>query len=145
MSKQVYVGQKKRKVIKNKPGREKDYKKEDILKAIKDCGGILNVVAKRLGCAMTTVVKYINMYPETVDAFESERVKMIDLAEEVVFRKIRRGDVQTAKWFLSRKAKDRGYGDEVGLSGGINIDIDLKPFAEMVKQKLLEEKIDDGK
>ena len=45
---------------------------------------------------------------------------------------------------MARKAKDRGYGDEVGVSGGLNIYMDFKPFAEMVKQKLLEEKIVDS-
>jgi len=136
---------KKRKKIKNNNFNAKGYSKEEVLQVIPGCHGIINMVAKKLGCTIPTANKYINMYPECVEAFENERIKMIDLAEEVVLRKLKKGDAHTARWLLSRKARDRGYGDELGLSGGINIDIDLKPFAEMVKQKLLEERIDDNR
>ncbi len=136
---------KKRKSIKQNVGRAKDYDKEDILKAIKGCGGIVSKVAKQLGCNITTARKYIDRYTDTVEAFECERINMVDVAEDVVLRKLKRGDVQTARWFLARKARDRGYGDEFGISGGLDINMDFTPFAELVKQKLLEEKIVDGK
>jgi hypothetical protein len=97
-----------------------------------------------LGCTIPTAKKYIDRYVDTVEAFECERIKMVDLAEDVVLRKLKRGDVQTARWFLARKARDRGYGDEFGISGGLDINMDFTPFAELVKQKLLEEKIVDS-
>lgn len=129
---------KKRKSVKQKNGRRKDYELSDILKAIDGCGGIVAVVARRLMCSIPTAQKYIDKYPDAVSEFENERLKMIDLAEEVILRKIKKGDAQIAKWYLSKKAKDRGYGDEIGVFGNMNIDLNLDVWAEKVKKMLLE-------
>ena len=61
---------KKRKSIKQNVGRAKEYDKEDILKAITGCGGIVSKVAKQLGCTIPTAKKYIDRYVDTVEAFE---------------------------------------------------------------------------
>lgn len=42
---------------------------------------------------------------------ETELVK--DLAESTLITSIKQGDTISAKWYLSKKAKDRGYGDEL--------------------------------
>lgn len=89
---------------------------EEIVDAIQGCNGIVSKVADKLRCSWVTAKKYIEMFEETKEAFYNEEQRAIDMAENKVLKSINLDDVQTAKWFLSKKAKDRGYGDETNLN-----------------------------
>ncbi len=39
------------------------------------------------------------------------------ICETTVLKSVQDGDVQTAKWVLSHKARDRGYGDKIEFDG----------------------------
>lgn len=49
------------------------------------------------------------------EAMEHIDQSFIDLAVDVVMRDMKNGNVDTAMWYLERKAKDRGYGKEEKL------------------------------
>lgn len=83
--------------------------KKDVMQAIEDSGGIMTEIARRLGVAWATARKYVEKYPDAVEAFEVESEKVLDLAEETLLKSIKGGDTQDAKWLLSRKGKQRGY------------------------------------
>lgn len=97
-------------------GKVKPYTKEEVLKAIEGCSTITSTVAKRLGCNWATARKYINKWSETKIAYENERQTIGDFAEGKLIENIKKGDMGAIKYFLSKKYKDRGYGDEEGLN-----------------------------
>lgn len=102
------------------------YSKRTVLQAIEGSGGIISAVAKRLGCDWATARAYIQRWAETKAAFEAERERILDLAETTLYRVIKEGDVQAAKWLLSRLARHRGYGDHVEVSGKQALEIVLR-------------------
>lgn len=107
------------------------YKAADFIKAIEGSGGIISTIANRVGCSWNTAQKYVKEYPTVADAYNEEIERVIDLAEGVLIKNIQNAakqaqaghDVDTAdvKWFLSRKAKSRGYVErqEVEHSGTV--------------------------
>lgn len=106
------------------------YKKNNItkammLKAIHGSGGIVSMIANRLGCEWHTAKKYIEMWEETKQAYNDELEKFKDICESTVLKSVQEGDVQTAKWVLSHRARDRGYGDKIEVDGKMVGDIKI--------------------
>lgn len=101
------------------------FTKEQVLEAVKDSATIISTVAKRLGCEWNTARKYIFKWNETRIAYENERQKTIDFAEGKLFEIMKKGDAPTIKWFLSKKAKDRNYGDEEFVEAGNDTKIEI--------------------
>jgi hypothetical protein len=97
-----------------------DFTPEQILAAIDGSLGIMSKVAKKLDCSWVTAKTYVNKFEECKEAFEVETEKALDMAEITVFKSIQvDSDVNSAKWFLAKKAKHRGYSDEVKVTGDI--------------------------
>ena len=90
--------------------KEKGYTKQQILKAISQSDGIVRTIQKRLGCdSWATARKYIDKWQDTRKAWESENNQTNDLAQSVVVEDIKRGNVQTAKWWLERRRRKEYY------------------------------------
>ena len=85
------------------------YKAADFIKAIPGTGGIISVIANKVGCAWHTAKKYIVEYPTVALVYDNECQKVTDLAEQTIIGAIKDGDQQTAKWYLTMKGRDRGY------------------------------------
>lgn len=123
------------------------YKAEEFIRAIKGSGGIISVIAANVGCTWHTARKYINDYVTVQQAYQDECERVADTAESIVIRNIQFAakeqadtekpvDSGDAKWWLSRKAKGRGYADKqevehtgadgeaipIRVIGGINLD-----------------------
>lgn len=100
--------------------------KDAMLQAIKGSGGIVNTIATRLGCDWHTAKKYINEWEETKQAYADETEIILDTAESAIFTSIQQGEVQSAKWLLATKGKQRGYSErhEIENTGNITILID---------------------
>lgn len=107
------------------------YKAEDFIKAIQGSGGIISVIASRVGCQWHTAKKYIEEYTTVKQAYDNECEQIIDISESVVIGNIKYAaklqadakipvDSGDAKWWLTKKGKGRGFGDK--------LDIDLKSF-----------------
>lgn len=103
-----------------------NYKAQDFIDAIPGTGGIVSVLADRVGCAWNTAKKYVTEYATVAEVWENERERVLDKAEYVMIAVIedlnkRVGeairnhrplpDIDTAdiKWFLAMKGHDRGY------------------------------------
>ncbi len=87
-----------------------------IIKCIHGTGGIKTLIAKNLGVARQTVLRYERKHSSVRDAIIAEREKVLDAAEAVLFRKIKEGDIDTVKWYLARAGKDRGYSKKIETS-----------------------------
>jgi transposase-like protein len=92
-----------------------------ILEAIKDSGGIMSTIARKLGVTWHTADSWIRESGELMEALKDEKETILDMAESTVLKRIKEGDEQSAKWYLSKIGKLRGYGDSVAIEGGIQI------------------------
>lgn len=97
--------------------KDKNFTIEEILKAIDGSFGIVSTIAEELKCNWRTAKKYIDMYDETKAAMEDEQEKALDMAENTIMTGIQMTNTQDAKWYLSKKGKARGYGDELAITG----------------------------
>lgn len=89
--------------------------KEQMLKAIQNSNGLITKIQRRIEAetqekwSWTTVQKYVDKWEETRQAVADERNIIGDVAEQKVYEAVIGGDLQTAKWYLTLKHKDRGY------------------------------------
>jgi len=93
--------------------RQYNFKEKEVLEAIKNSGGIVSTIQKKLGCdSWSTANKFILKWESTKQAFDDEQEKIIDIAEGALIKSIQEGNTQDGKWYLSKKGKHRGYADE---------------------------------
>lgn len=83
--------------------------KETLLQAIAGSYGIISTIADKLGVNWNTARNYIKSDGDAMALYESERNRILDKAESAVVAALEKMDLQTAKWILSVKGKDRGY------------------------------------
>lgn len=94
-------------------GRKPQCNKKQVLMAIKGCNGIVTTVAQRLNINWHSADNYIKKWPETLAAYNDETEQVLDFAESKIMDSIRKGNTNDAKWYLSKKGKHRGYGDDL--------------------------------
>ena len=100
------------------------YTEEQILEAISGTGGDISEIARRLGCARSTVYRYMDRYPSVAEAIEDEREELLDLAEEGLMKQVREHDLQAIIFVLKTKGKDRGYTTWIDLGATVRREID---------------------
>jgi len=105
------------KLMKSRMGKPKKFTAKQFKDAIPESGGIVTVIAKRVGCSWNTAASYIKDTPTVARAYADECERMLDLAEGALYISIKDGNTQDAKWVLSRKGKHRGWGDGVEVTG----------------------------
>ena len=47
------------------------------------------------------------------------------MCESVLYSAIKEGDTGSAKWYLTQRAKHRGYGDKLELTGEMNANVTI--------------------
>ena len=109
------------------------YTAEQFIQAIHESGGLITVIAQRVGCTWNTAKKYITTRPTIKAAYDDECERINDMAQNVILKSIRDGDPQMAKWWLAKKRRDE-FGDSVDLTSGgqpvqIRVVYDEKPTA----------------
>jgi hypothetical protein len=92
------------------------YKAQQFIDAIPGTAGIIDTIAKRVGCDWHTAKKYIQEYATVKEAYDDETERVADLAVTVIIKAIREGDIATAKWYLTKKRKG-DFGDAIEVSG----------------------------
>lgn len=83
--------------------------KDELLNAINGSYGIISTIADRLKINWNTARAYIKGDNDATTAYTNERNRMLDRAESCIISALESNDIQTAKWYLSVKGKDRGY------------------------------------
>lgn len=126
------------------------YTKEQILEAIEGSAGIILTISKRLQCTWDTADRWINKWEETKTAYQNENEKVLDIAEGQVIKAVQGGDLQTAKWVLSRKGKTRGWGEDNSLKLvnedplNINLNGDMTSQEDLLNSSMVEVSNEDG-
>jgi len=94
--------------------------------AIPGSGGIITRICKTTGYTWGAVRDFIRADPELAQMLADEEALIDDAAESQVLKAISEGDMQTARWWLARRRRQR-YGDQVDItSGGERVTISLK-------------------
>ena len=117
------------------------YRAADFLPHILGSGGIISTIARRVGCDWHTAKKYIDEYATLQKAYQDELSANLDVAESIVVDNLRMqrkqqlekqepADTGDARWFLSTKGQERGYGNKLEVD-------------QTVKGKLLIEYVND--
>lgn len=128
------------KYIKN--GKKRSYTKEEIIEALKKCGGFVSVAAKMVGCTPNTIYTFRNTYPEVKQIFDEIKEEKKDFVENKLWNKIKNDDTTCILFYLKCIAKDRGYVErqEHKVEGGVKLEsiIDALPpeLAEQVCEAL---------
>tara|TARA_Y100000593_G_scaffold51353_1_gene96547 strand:+ start:2368 stop:2769 length:402 start_codon:yes stop_codon:yes gene_type:complete len=107
--------------------------KQVILDAIKGTGGIMVTIAKRLRCARSTAVIWIDSYEETKKAYKDEVDSVVDLAEMGFIECLKEKQSWAIKLMLTTKGAERGYIERKEHN------IHLQPFTHIE----IEQKFDD--
>ena len=97
------------------------YSTKQFIAAIPGTGGIITLIAKRVGCTWDTAKKYIEMHPTVRQAYQDECESILDLAEAKTIEAIKSSDMQMIRYYLSTKGKHRGYSERyehTGAEGG---------------------------
>tara|TARA_R110002020_G_scaffold130044_1_gene291051 strand:+ start:1430 stop:1786 length:357 start_codon:yes stop_codon:yes gene_type:complete len=99
--------------------------------ALEKAGGFLSVAAEMLGCTRKTIYNYLDRYSELKEVCEDIREKYLDLGENELIKKIKKGSTPELIFFLKTRGKHRGYVEkqELDISSGnepikININLD---------------------
>lgn len=99
-------------------GNKKQYNEDDFAAALKGSGGLLTIVARRMGCTWQTAQRYVQNSPRLMELYVDEREAILDVCEKTVIDAVQAGDVQTAKWYLALLGGNRGFGNRVEITFG---------------------------
>lgn len=108
------------------------YTNAQFLEAIKDSGGTITLIAKRLGCVRKTVERKLSSPGEVLDAYEAETNRILDVAKTIVLKNIEINakvqeeqnivvDTTDAKWWLAKK--DKEFKDSISVEGHLDLSI----------------------
>ena len=97
--------------------RTRTYTATQFIKAIPGSGGIISTIAKRVGCEWHTAKSFIDTYPTVKQVYDNECESVLDLCQSTIIKSIQNGDTGDAKWYLSRKGKDRGFVERSEVTG----------------------------
>jgi len=86
----------------------KNFQKSEVKKAIKNSGGYITNVAKKLNCDWHTAKRYIDKHDLSEDLI-AEDEQLNDLTEMKLMENIRNNDTTSIIFRLKTKGKNRGY------------------------------------
>lgn len=104
--------------------------KEKVKKAILGTGGVITSIANKCGVARISLYKFLEKHQEFKELLKQEREKIIDVAENRLFKANEEGQKWAVEKILSTLGKDRGYVEktitDMNLQGELtNVNVDL--------------------
>jgi hypothetical protein len=67
------------------------YSLPDIMTALRTRHGLVSLAAGDIGCSRATLYNYIQEFPEVAAIIADERERLIDLAEDALYRHVEEG------------------------------------------------------
>lgn len=95
------------------------YTQQQVIAALRETKGMIYLTAKRLGCTAQTIYNYRDRYPAVRAEMEQQDGEVNDAAEMKLYQAIMAGESWAVQFRLRTKARNRGYGDAVELTGGV--------------------------
>ena len=99
------------------------FKEMDVVKAIQETDGYITYTAKKLKCTYNTLKNFIEKSKTCQEALLVAKECILDLAEKTLVDKMRDGNLDATKFYLTSKGKERGYG---------NPEVDIVKFAKPI-------------
>lgn len=90
--------------------------KAKVIAAIKDSGGVMKVVADRLGVNWHTADSYIKKHKEFEKLLEIELNLYLDVATSHLLNNVNAGKEWAIKYFLDRKGESRGFSPKTDIT-----------------------------
>jgi hypothetical protein len=109
--------------------------KEAFIKAIKNSFGNISVIALRLNCERQTVYNWLHEHPELQALIDSERERIIDLAENKLVGNLKKGKDVTVHFVLRTLGKNRGYTEKQEIEHSGSIEERVRNMTEEERQK----------
>jgi hypothetical protein len=113
---------------------------ERVIEALRVSAGIRAIAAEKLQVHRSAITRFIQNNPEIEDV-EAEIVEeLADVAEAKLLEGIKRGDFPNVKFYLENKARNRGYGRNLELTGakGQAIAVTAQPAMDYSKLTVAE-------
>lgn len=115
---------------------------EEVINALYETGGNVKQTTQVLGLKdVTSLRQRINADPVLKSALIEAREQSLDLAENIIHNTMKKGKakdkLETAKWYLARKGRNRGYGDVVtNVNANFNVDLIEKARKIPIEKRL---------
>jgi len=88
---------------------------EEYIKAIEGSHGNVNLIARKLGLARTTVMTRLKNKPELMALVNAERDVFIDIAEDKLYHCVEQSSLPAIFFTLKTIGKARGWGESTEL------------------------------
>jgi len=108
---------------------------KEVLDAIKDSAGIISTIAKRLQCSWNSAKTYTSKWESTSQAYSDENERVLDMAESALLENIKKKEMDAIKFYLTKKGRVRGYGDQLSITGNVSITGGLKKLLESIPEE----------
>jgi hypothetical protein len=115
---------------------------DQIAQALRDSDGLISYTAQKLNCSYSTVINYLERYPELKKIREELDEKNLDVSENQLFKQIKDGNSAAIFFHLKCKGKHRGYIErsEIEHSGSMKFTEEKRSETiEKIKDSLLNE------
>ena len=97
--------------------RQSKYTAEQIVAQVKNSGGFVTEIARRLEVSRRTVYNYKEKYATVTEAIFEEKEGLLDLAESELLRQVRAGHMTAIIFYLKTQGKGRGYIERQEFTG----------------------------
>lgn len=115
--------------------------KTKFTESVKGSGGVQAVVAQRLGTVRSTITMYIQKNLWAAELLHQEREKIIDLAENKLFKAADEGKQWAIERILKNLGKNRGYTEKQEIES--IIDIGSTKSIQQIYTEMMEKKTDE--
>lgn len=89
----------------------------EVLSHIPQSRGLLQPITKALQCTRSAVQKVLDAHPDIAEKFADTEEDAKDEIIEQLMKDAKMGDAKARELFLKSRARDRGYGDKLEISG----------------------------
>jgi hypothetical protein len=89
----------------------------EVLAHIPESFGLLQPITKALQCTRSAVQKVLDENPEIAEKFADAEEDAKDTVIKMMIKDAKAGDAKARELFLKSRARDRGYGDKLEISG----------------------------
>jgi len=96
------------------------YTPQEVAKALYDSHGMTGKACNLLGMSPSTLRRYMNDYPEVMEAYTRGKSDFDDVAEEKLFELVEQGNSNVVMFYNRTKNASRGYREK--------LEIDLIPY-----------------
>jgi hypothetical protein len=89
------------------------YSIQVVMTALRTHHGLVSLAADSLGCSRSTLYSYVQAFPEVAAIIEESRERLVDLAEDALYRHVEEGAPWAVALVLKTLGRTRGYGDRL--------------------------------